>query len=195
MSATPPRAAGTYVLIDAENIDWAVSHIVGRKPEAQDRVQFDKLVAFCESRFVPPVKCIVALNVKGEVVPDSMLGFIKALRSAGCDVAPLYGRPDQKVVDIAILKLLAAIAERQSHVVLASHDGSDFAAALRPLLDTAGRQVAVLGFREYFSQKFRELQGLGLQMVDLEFDAQVFGRRLPRLFPIQIDQFDANAFM
>ena len=123
MSAMAARAAaGTYVLIDAENIDWAVSHIVGRKPEQQDRVQFDKLVAFCESKFLNPVRCLVALNVKGEVIPDSMLGFIKALRAAGCEVVPLYGRNDQKVVDIAILKMLAAIQERSAGVVLASHD-------------------------------------------------------------------------
>ena len=193
MSARP--AAGTYVLIDAENIDWAVSHIVGRKPEQQDRVQFDKLVAFCEQRFVGPVRCMVALNVKGEIIPDSMLGFIKALRAAGCEVLPLYGRTDQKVVDIAIIKLLGAILERQSAgVALASHDGGDFASALRPLLD-AGRQVSVLGFREYFSQKFRELSGLGLQMLDLELDAKVFARRLPRLNPIKIDDFDPAMFL
>ena len=124
-----------------------------------------------------------------------MLGFIKALRSAGCEVAPLYGRADQKVVDLAILKLLGAIGERQANVVLASHDGGDFAGALRPLLELEGRQVAVLGFREYFSQKFRELQGSGLQMVDLELDARVFARRLPRLFPIKIDEFDPAAFL
>jgi uncharacterized protein len=195
MSAMAARAAaGTYVLIDAENIDWAVSHIVGRKPEQQDRVQFDKLVAFCESKFLNPVRCLVALNVKGEVIPDSMLGFIKALRAAGCEVVPLYGRNDQKVVDIAILKMLAAIQDRSAGVVLASHDGGDFAAALRPLLD-AGRSVAVLGFREYFSQKFRELAGLGLQMLDLELDAKVFARRLPRLNPIKIDDFDPAAFL
>ena len=195
MSALAARTTGTYVLIDAENIDWAVSHIIGRKPEPQDRVQFDKLVAFCDERFPGPVKCIVALNVRGDSIPDSMLGFIKALRSAGCEVAPLYGRADQKVVDLAILKLLGAIGERQANVVLASHDGGDFAGALRPLLEQEGRQVAVLGFREYFSQKFRELQVNGLQMVDLELDAKVFARRLPRLFPIKIDEFDPAAFL
>ena len=195
MSAPQARTTGTYVLIDAENIDWAVSHIIGRKPEPQDRVQFDKLVAFCDERFPGPVKCIVALNVRGDSIPDSMLGFIKALRSAGCEVAPLYGRADQKVVDLAILKLLGAIGERQANVVLASHDGGDFAGALRPLLEQEGRQVAVLGFREYFSQKFRELQVNGLQMVDLELDAKVFARRLPRLFPIKIDEFDPAAFL
>ena len=196
MSAMAAAKPATYVLVDAENIDWAVSHIIGRKPEPQDRVQFDKLVTFCEERFTGPVKCIVALNVRGDQIPDSMLGFIKALRSAGCDVAPLYGRADQKVVDLAILKLLAAIGERQANVVLASHDGGDFAGALRPLLESGGgRQVAVLGFREYFSQKFRELIPNGLQMVDLELDAHVFSRRLPRLFPIKIDEFDAAAFL
>jgi putative heme uptake system protein len=195
MSPLLLQKPSTYVLVDAENIDWAVSHIIGRKPEPQDRVQFDKLVEFCEQRFTGPVKCIVALNVRSDQIPDSMLGFIKALRSAGCDVAPLYGRTDQKVVDLAILKLLAAIGERQANVVLASHDGGDFAQALRPLLETEGRQVAVLGFREYFSQKFRELLPNGLQMVDLELDAKVFARRLPRLFPIKIDEFDPNAFL
>jgi putative heme uptake system protein len=196
MSALAAGRINTYVLVDAENIDWAVSHIIGRKPEPQDRVQFDKLVEFCAQRFTEPVKCIVALNVRGDTIPDSMLGFIKALRTAGCEVAPLYGRQDQKVVDLAILKLLAAIGERPgASVVLASHDGGDFASALRPLLDAGGRQVAVLGFREYFSQKFRELQPNGLQMVDLELDAHVFSKRLPRLFPIKIDEFDAAAFL
>ena len=193
--ALTPSKTNTYVLIDAENIDWAVSHIIGRKPEPQDRVQFDKLVQFCEERFTGPVKCIVALNVRGDQIPDSMLGFIKALRSAGCEVAPLYGRADQKVVDLAILKLLAAIGGLQANVVLASHDGGDFAGALRPLLEGGIRQVAVLGFREYFSQKFRELQPNGLQMVDLELDAHVFSKRLPRLFPIKIDEFDASSFL
>src|SRR4028119_1437917 len=51
-SARPPAAS--YVLIDAENVDWAVSNVVGRKPEPQDRVQFDRLVAFCERHFPTP---------------------------------------------------------------------------------------------------------------------------------------------
>lgn len=193
-SARP--AAATYVLIDAENIDWAVSNIVGRRPEAQDRVQFDRLVAFCESTFPTPVRCIVVLNAKGEQLPDVMIGFVRALKSAGCEVVLLHGRPDQKVVDLGILKLLDTIHTQRpkASVALASHDGADFAEALRPLLDEK-RQVAVLGLREYVSQRFRELVPAGLKILDLELNAKVFQRPLPRLLPVNVDEFDPTLFV
>ena len=193
-SARP--AAASYVLIDAENVDWAVSNIVGRKPEPQDRVQFDRLVAFCESYFPTPVRCVVVLNARGEQLPDVMLGFVRALKTAGCEVALLYGRPDQKVVDLGILKLLENIRTQrpQAAVGLASHDGADFAEALKPLLEEK-RQVAVLGPREYVSQKFRELTPMGLKVVDLELNARVFQRPLPRLLPVNVDEFDPSLFV
>lgn len=193
---SPQRApAGTYVLVDAENIDWAVSTIIGRKPEQGDRVQFERLVQFCTERFPAPVKVLVMLNARGEQIPDSMSGFLRALKAAGCEAVLLYGRSDQKVVDLGILRFLELCRDLPSAVVLGSHDGSDFAQALRPLLEKAGRRVAVLGFREYFSSKFRELQPLGLQTYDLELDANVFLRRLPRLVPIRIDDFDPAQFL
>ncbi|HSP81676.1 MAG TPA: NYN domain-containing protein [Myxococcaceae bacterium] len=195
MASTPPRAA-SYVLIDAENVDWAVSNVLGRKPESQDRVQFDRLVTFCERHFPTPVRCVVVLNARGEQLPDVMIGFVRALKTAGCEVALLYGRPDQKVVDLGILKLLEAI-RRQSPgaaVALASHDGADFADALRPLLEEK-RQVAILGLREYVSQRFRELVPSGLEILDLEMDARVFQRPLPRLLPVRVDEFDPSLFL
>jgi uncharacterized protein len=194
---TPTRpAAASYVLIDAENIDWAVSNVVGRKPEPQDRVQFDRLVAFCESRFPNPVRCIVVLNARGEQLPDMMIGFVRALKTAGCEVVLLHGRPEQKVVDMGILKLLEAIRQQRpgTAVVLASHDGSDFAAALRPLLEEK-RKVTLLGLREYVSQRFREFVPAGLEILDLEMDAKVFQRPLPRLLPIRVDEFDPSPFL
>jgi uncharacterized protein len=195
MTTTRPAAA-TYVLIDAENIDWAVSNVVGRKPEPQDRVQFDRLVAFCESRFPNPVRCIVVLNARGEQLPDMMIGFVRALKTAGCEVVLLHGRPEQKVVDMGILKLLEAIRQQRpgTAVVLASHDGSDFAAALRPLLEEK-RKVTLLGLREYVSQRFREFVPAGLEILDLEMDAKVFQRPLPRLLPIRVDEFDPSPFL
>ena len=195
MTPTRPNAA-TYVLIDAENIDWAVSNVVGRKPEPQDRVQFDRLVAFCENRFPNPVRCIVVLNARGEQLPDMMIGFVRALKTAGCEVVLLHGRPEQKVVDLGILKLLEAIRQQRpgTAVALASHDGSDFAAALRPLLEEK-RKVTVLGLREYVSQRFREFVPAGLEILDLEMDAKVFQRPLPRLLPIRVDEFDAVAYL
>jgi len=196
MTSTTRPAAATYVLIDAENIDWAVSNVVGRKPEPQDRVQFDRLVAFCESRFANPVRCIVVLNARGEQLPDMMIGFVRALKTAGCEVVLLHGRPEQKVVDIGILKLLEAIRTSRpgASVALASHDGSDFAAALRPLLEEK-RKVTLLGLREYVSQRFREFIPAGLEILDLEMDAKVFQRPLPRLLPIRVDEFDAASYL
>ncbi len=193
-SARPPAAS--YVLIDAENIDWAVSTVVGRKPEPMDRVQFDRLVAFCESYFPKPVRCIVVLNARGEQLPDVMLGFVRALKTAGCEVALLYGRPDQKVVDLGILKLLEAIRTQRpkAAVALASHDGTDFADALRQLLEEK-RQVAILGLREYMSQRFRDLVPAGLEIIDLEMNARVFQRPLPRLLPVRVDEFDPTLFL
>jgi putative heme uptake system protein len=194
MSARP--AVATYVLVDAENVDWAVANILGRKPDSQDRVQFDRLVSFCESQFPTPVRCVVVLNARGEQLPDPMIGFVRALKAAGCDVALLHGRSDQKVVDLGILKLLAAIrSDRpEAAVVLASHDGNDFAEALRPMLE-GGRRVAVLGLREYVSQRFRDLQPLGLEILDLEQQARVFQRPLPRLLPVRVDEFDPTLFL
>jgi putative heme uptake system protein len=190
----PPPAS--YVLIDAENIDWAVSNVVGRKPEPQDRVQFDRLVSFCESHFPNPVRCIVVLNARGEQLPDMMIGFVRALKTAGCEVVLLHGRSDQKVVDMGILKLLEAIRQQRpgTAVGLASHDGSDFASALRPLLDEK-RKVTLLGLREYVSQRFREFVPAGLEILDLEMDAKVFQRPLPRLLPIRVDEFDPSSYL
>jgi uncharacterized protein len=195
MSSVRPPAA-SYVLIDAENVDWAVSNVVGRKPEPQDRVQFDRLVAFCERHFPAPVRCVVVLNARSEQLPDAMIGFVRALKTAGCDVALLHGRPDQKVVDLGILKLLEAIRTQRpkAAVALVSHDGSDFADALRLMLEEK-RQVALLGLREYMSQRFRELVPAGLEILDLEMNAKVFQRPLPRMLPIRVDEFDPSLFL
>jgi uncharacterized protein len=184
------------VLIDAENVDWAVSNVVGRKPESQDRVQFDRLVAFCEATFPTPVRCVVVLNARNEQLPDAMIGFIRALKTAGCDVALLYGRQDQKVVDLGILKLMEAIRTQRpkAAVVLVSHDGTDFADALRGMLEEK-RRVAILGLREYMSQRFRELVPSGLEIMDLEMNAKVFQRPLPRMLPIRVDEFDPSIFL
>lgn len=194
LSSRPPAA--TYVLIDAENVDWAVSNVVGRKPDPLDRVQFDRLVAFCEDHFPKPVRCVVVLNARGEQLPDVMIGFVRALKTAGCDVALLHGRPDQKVVDLGILKLLESIRTQRpkAAVALASHDGTDFADALRLLLEEK-RQVALLGLREYMSQRFRDLVPAGLEIIDLEMNARVFQRPLPRLLPVRVDEFDPTLFL
>jgi uncharacterized protein len=192
---SPAPAAATYVIIDAENLDRTIGEILGRRPSAGERVNYQSLVSFCSEKWPKPVKCLVCLNVRGEQVPEPMLGFVQALRASKCDVIPLYGRPDQKVVDLGIVKLLGALKDLPAaNVVLGSHDGEDFAPHLVPLLG-AQRSVAVLGFREFFSQKFRELVAQGLQLFDLEYDARALPARLPRLVPIAVDEFDPKAFL
>jgi len=193
---SPAPAAATYVLIDAENLDRTIGEILGRRPLAGERVNYQSLVNYCGEKWAKPVRCLVCLNVRSEQVPETMLGFIQALRASKCDVVPVYGRPDQKVVDLAIVKLLAALKETSptANVILGSHDGEDFASHVQPLLGAA-RSVAVLGFREFFSQKFRDLVPQGLQLFDLEYDARAVPQRLPRLVPIAIDEFDAKAFL
>jgi hypothetical protein len=55
-----------------------------------------------------------------EQLPDAMIGFVRALKTAGCDVALLYGRQDQKVVDLGILKLMEAIRTQRPKAAVAS---------------------------------------------------------------------------
>jgi uncharacterized protein len=55
--------------------------------------------------------------------------------------------------------------------------------------------VAILGLREYMSQRFRELVPAGLEILDLEMNAKVFQRPLPRLLPVRVDEFDPTLFL
>ena len=76
--------------------------------------------------------------------------FIQALMAMGYQLIPLSGESYEKVVDIGIKRTLAAIADREGDVLLASHDG-DFA----PEVEVAGRRpdrrVGLLAFREFTS--------------------------------------------
>ena len=67
--------------------------------------------------------------------------------------------------------------------------------ALAEAVDRGCRQVVVLGLREYVSQKFRELVPSGLKILDLELNARVFQRPLPRMLPVNVDEFDPMVFM
>jgi uncharacterized protein len=77
-------------------------------------------------------------------------------------------------------------------VVLGSHDG-DFLPQVRALLD--GRRVALLGFPEFVNSGYAELADAGLQVLDLEQDAQAFNQMLPRVRILDIESFDPTAFL
>jgi uncharacterized protein len=91
---------------------------------------------------------------------------------------------------VAIVKTLAALADRgDGDVMLVSHDG-DFATYLAPLLAGDGRRAGVVAFREFTSSGLMELAAHGLEFHDLEHDVRAFTVALPRLRVIPIEDFD-----
>ena len=78
-------------------------------------------------------------------------------------------------------------------MLLASHD-SDFAPQIAELL-TPGRNVGVLGFREFTSTTLQHLTEAGLQLFDLETDARAFTVVLPRVRIIPLSEFDPTAYL
>jgi uncharacterized protein len=102
----------------------------------------------------------------------------------------LSGPADVKVVDVAIVRTLEALAQRaDGDVLLASHDG-DFAPQVAALLRTSRRRVGVVGFRELVSSALGELAADGLELHDLEDDVGAFTVALPRIRVVPIDEFD-----
>lgn len=180
----------TYVLVDGENIDATLGNsILHRRPLPAERPRWERLLNHVRDTWGQPAEGLFFLAASEGDLPQS---FVQALIAIGYKAIPLSGAPDQKVVDIAIQRTLAALAEREADVVLASHD-RDFVPQMEQLLD--GRRLAVVGFEEYVSQQLRELTSRGLEIVDLEHDVAAFNERLPRLRIIPIDEFDPLDFL
>ena len=111
---------------------------------------------------------------------------------AGYTPIPLTGNSEQKVVDIAIIRTLEALAEREGDVLLISHD-TDFREAFGALND-GKRKLGILAFQEYLSGDYLDLEGIALY--DLEDDADAFaGGPLPRVRVIPIEDFDPRRFL
>jgi uncharacterized protein len=107
---------------------------------------------------------------------------------------PLAGAPGQKVVDIGIQRTLDAVGRRAGDVLLASHDG-DFLPHVTRLLQDDDRRVGVVGFPEFFNAGFAGLVDTGLELFDLEADADCFTSALPRVRIIPLDSFDPELFL
>ena len=88
--------------------------------------------------------------------------------------------------------LAVALNEFEGTVMLVSHD-SDFVPQLGKLCD--GRKVGLVGFLEFRSKAFVELEARGLEFFDLEYDVDAFTARLPRVRIIPIDEFDPADFL
>ncbi len=171
----PPDAEATYLLIDGENIDATLGLSV-----------LDRIREATEQLWHQQVRGLFYLNGTSGYLP---MGFIQALHAMGYRALPLAGPDDMKVVDVGIQRTLEAIAEQGSgSVILASHD-ADFLPQIQDLLEN-GHRVGIMCFKEFLSSQFHELEDLGLEIIDLEYDAHAFQVQLPRIHIIDIDDFD-----
>lgn len=177
-----------YVLVDGENIDRTLGQILDAKPRPEQRPRWEQVRLFAERTWKRPARALFFLNAwRG--LPGT---FIQALRVAGFMPIPLSGDPDQKVVDIAIIRTLEAIKSRAGDVLLVSHD-TDFREAMAALR-SPDRRIGVLAFREYLSGDYLDLEGL--EQFDLEDDASCFEcGPLPRVRVIPIDSFDPTRYL
>lgn len=183
-----------YLLVDGENIDRTLGQILGHKPKPSDRPRWENLRCFIEDTYKASCKALFFLNATGGIHGS----FIQALNGMGFTPIPLSSTvTTDKVVDIGILKTLAAIKEKfrgpsSPSVVLASHD-ADFKAAFTDLRD---RSLGIVCFPEYLSGEYRDIQNL--RIYDLEDDAKVFSKEtspLPRLRVIPVDDFDPHKYL
>ena len=180
----------TYLLVDGENLDATLgTDILRHRPAPDERPRWDRVAEFLRQRWGQDVRGIFFLNASSGTLP---MPFVQALLALDYRVVPLAGSKDQKVVDIGIQRTLDAILGRDSDVALVSHD-ADFEPHLRALLP--GRRVAVLGFREYVSQRLAELEPQGLQFFDMESAVGAFNVPLPRVRVIPLDEFDPEHFL
>ncbi|MFE7844104.1 NYN domain-containing protein [Microbacterium sp. NPDC057407] len=178
----------SWVLVDGENIDATLGgSILGRRPQPDERPRWDRLLTFVAERWGQPAHGLFFLNASSHLP----MPFVQALLALGYQPVPLSGPADEKVVDIAIQRTLRALADRQDDVALVSHD-RDFVEDLGRVADGT-RRVAVLAFHEFRSSEFSSLPGV--ELFDLEYDADAFDAPLPRVRVIPIEEFDPAAFL
>lgn len=187
-----PDPDTTYLLVDGENIDATLGNAIlgGMRPTPEQRPRWDLVKEFGTRLWGAQCRALFFLNASSGVLPGP---FVQALLAMGYRPIPLAGGPDSKVVDVAILRTLEAMRERPGNLLLASHD-ADFAPAVSHLID-GKRGVAVIGFREFVSNAYREMEARGVEVYDLESNAKAFKVGLPRVRIIPIAEYDPAQFL
>jgi uncharacterized protein len=190
MEPTGGPGALTYLLVDGENLDATLGNdILHRRPESKERPRWERVAEYFRQLWGNEVRALFFLNATDRPLP---LPFVQALLAQGYRVIPLAGGDGDKVVDVGIQRTLDALTRRTGDVVLASHD-ADFEPYVRPLVGS--RRVGLLGFREFVSQRFAELEGLGLEFFDLESTVGAFNVALPRVRVIPLTEFDPEHYL
>lgn len=182
----------TYLLVDGENIDATLGNGIlgGVRPTPEQRPRWERVREFAHKIWGIPCKALFYLNASSGQLPGP---FVQALLAMGYRPVPLSGTPDEKVVDLAVLKTLEALKDRPGNVLLASHD-ADFANAVCALIN-GKRRVGVLGFKEFISTQYRDMEAKGLEVHDIELNARAFNVGLPRVRIIPITEFDPVHFL
>jgi len=177
----------TYLVVDGENIDATLGlSVLDHRPAPEERPRWDRVLASAGEQWGQPSKGLFFLNGSNGYLPMS---FIQALAAMDYQAIPLSAPSTVKVVDVGIQKTLDAIAQMPSgSVILGSHD-ADFVPQIRTLLEMDPK-VAVVGFREFMSSQLHELELLGLEILDLEYDVHAFQVRLPRIHIIDLEDFN-----
>ncbi len=183
-----------YLLVDGENIDRTLGQILSKKPRPDQRPRWDRVKIFVEEEFQANCRPLFFLNAN-EGVNGS---FIQALKMVDFIPIPLMGPPEAKIVDQGILKMLQAIKDlptkdRLPGVTLVSHD-ADFKSMFADL--NQKHQLAIIGFKEFFSGEYFSIPGL--RIIDLEEDVKAFKSDmgpLPRLRAIEVDKFDPTKYL
>ena len=182
----------TYLLVDGENIDATLGNGIlgGVRPTPEQRPRWERVREFAANLWGVPCRALFFLNASSGQLPGP---FVQALLAMGYRPVPLSGNVEEKVVDIAVLRTLDALQTRQGNVLLASHD-ADFAAAVAKLVN-GRRRVGVLGFKEFIASSYRDMEGKGLEVHDLEAGARAFNVGLPRVRIIPIHEYDPTLFL
>lgn len=183
----PPKVessepADAFALVDGENIDCTLGDILGTKPTPKERPDWTKVLVWLKRQFGPRTQGLFFVNVSRSL-PTS---FISALSSIGWTPVPVTGSIDQKIVDVAILKTLAAIHAfpARKTIVLFSHDKDFLPALVKAHGD--GHKVAAVGFRPYFPNAFEAVPGI--QRFDMRDDIGAFNVPLTYM----TDAYDVN---
>ena len=185
---TAPGLRETVLLVDGENIDATLGgSLLGRRPAPEERPRWDRVREYARAIWDQPVRALFFLNASGQIP----MAFVQALTALDFRPVLLSGPADVKVVDVAILRTVEALAQREhGDVLLATHDG-DFAPSVAALLTGGdGRRVGIVAFRELVSSALSDLTGDGLELFDLEDDVGAFTVALPRIRVIPIERFD-----
>jgi len=188
---TEVAARRTYLLVDGENIDATLGmNVLNRRPNPEERPRWDRISTFARKLWDQDVVPLFFLNASSGQMP---MAFVQALLAMGYKPIPLASSGTEKVVDVGIQRTLEALADRDGDVLLASHDG-DFLPQIESLLDS-DRRVGLLAFREFVNGQFTQLTERGLEMFDLEGDADAFTTPLPRVRIIPLDEFDPLRYL